>query len=223
MKKRLLAAAAVAAVLPMSAANAGVVINEVDYDQVGSDTAEFIELFNNGTTNEAIGNYVIALINGANNTFYTPITTIPAGTTLAPGAYYVVGNVAGANQAFPGAQDQVQNGSPDAVGLYSSLGGIASGAASTTNSGALVDGVVYEGPAPAASYPGYTQYDTTLSDSSTTNISFGRSPNGTGPFALLASPTPGAANAAAVPEPTAVGVAAVGLLGLIARRRRRSA
>ena len=46
------------------AAGAQVVINEIDYDQVGTDIAEFIELKNTGFTPVNLDTFSIRLING---------------------------------------------------------------------------------------------------------------------------------------------------------------
>ena len=45
--------------------HAAVVINEIDYDQPGTDTAEFIELFNSSSSIISLDNYSIDLINGS--------------------------------------------------------------------------------------------------------------------------------------------------------------
>ena len=47
--------------------HAAVVINEIDYDQPGTDRAEFIELFNAGSSAISLDNYTIDLINGLNS------------------------------------------------------------------------------------------------------------------------------------------------------------
>src|ERR671928_182837 len=43
---------------------AGLVINEIDYDQPGTDTAEFIELKNNGANGVNLDPYSLVLVNG---------------------------------------------------------------------------------------------------------------------------------------------------------------
>ncbi len=53
--------------------NAAVVINEIDYDQPGTDTAEFIELFNSGASAVSLDNYSVDLINGSNSSSYRSI------------------------------------------------------------------------------------------------------------------------------------------------------
>jgi plastocyanin len=110
------------------------VINEIDYDQPGTDAAEFIELKNvsGGTIN--LDPVVVELINGA--ACCTPYQTFDLpNVNLSAGAYYVI---CGDNAAVlncdliisPGT-NLIQNGAPDAVGLRIS--------------GTLVDAVSYEG------------------------------------------------------------------------------
>ena len=90
-KRFLFASAACAGVLALAplAARAQVVINEFQYDDTGTDDREFVELFNSGIAPVDISGWVVA---GEDQTAGTAtIGTIPAGTTLAPGAYYVLG------------------------------------------------------------------------------------------------------------------------------------
>lgn len=219
MKIKSSAAATVAAFsLGILTSNAAVIINEIDYDNVGSDTAEFIELYNNGLISVDISGYVLVHINGNNNQVYAPITTIPASTSIAPGGYYVVGstNIPTRNLTFAANLDQIQNGAPDAVGLYSG-GTFALTNSSTTNSGLLVDGIIYEGVADATNYPGFLALAAAFGDSNALNYSIGR--DDTGSWALLSSPTPGLVNAEVVPEPTTALLGALGCLALLRRRR----
>ncbi len=200
------------------AANGAVVINELDYDNIGTDTAEFLELYNDGATSIDISGYLVGFINGNGNVFYNQVVTIPAATTLAPGAYYVIGstNVVGANFTFALTDNQIQNGSPDAVAVYSG-GTFAVGDASTTNAGNLVYGLLYEGPADAVNYPGFLAPGIAVSDSNTQNYSIGL--DSVGNYNVLSSPTPGAVNAVAVPEPSTLLLGVLATLGLIRRRR----
>jgi hypothetical protein len=90
-KRFMLASAACAGVLALApiAARAQVVINEFQYDDSGTDDREFVELFNSGIAPVDISGWVVA---GEDQTAGTAVIgTIPAGTTLAPGAYYVLG------------------------------------------------------------------------------------------------------------------------------------
>ena len=53
--------------------HATIVINEIDYDQPGTDTAEFIELYNSGLSPVSLDNFAIELINGSNSSSYRTI------------------------------------------------------------------------------------------------------------------------------------------------------
>ncbi|MFK8030881.1 MAG: lamin tail domain-containing protein [Gammaproteobacteria bacterium] len=109
---------------------AQVSINEIDYDQPGSDTAEFIELYNAGAGVVNLSNYTIELVNGNND---TPYNTISLGNVdIAAGDFFVIcadaANVANCDlEGF----SSVQNGAPDAVALF--------------DNGTIIDAVSYEG------------------------------------------------------------------------------
>lgn len=93
----------------------GIVINEVDADTPGSDTAEFIELHDGGAGNTALNGLVLVLYNGSNDQSYAAFD-LDGFSTNASG-YFVIGN-AGVNLAattFP--TDTLQQG-PDAVALF---------------------------------------------------------------------------------------------------------
>ena len=205
------------AIFPLISHSA-VIINEIDYDNVITDNAEFIELFNDGPTAVDISGYVIVGINGNGNTVYNVFATVPAATSVSAGGYYVIGSslVASRNLTFVAPADNIQNGSPDAVGLYSG-GTFAVGNPSTTNNSLLVSGILYEGAADPINYPNFTAPGAALADSNSSNFSFGR--DGTGSFAVLIAPTPGAVNAAPVPEPTVPLLAGLAALGMMRRRR----
>ncbi len=115
----------------------GLVINEVDYDQPAVDSAEFIELYNSGTSPVTLSDYTLLLVNCNNNTPYATIA-LPA-QTLAPGGFFVLcagfGYVANCNQNFAHTYQSgfIQNGSPDAIALLENA---------TQN---YIDAVSYEG------------------------------------------------------------------------------
>jgi predicted extracellular nuclease/methionine-rich copper-binding protein CopC len=91
------------------------VINEVDADTVGIDTAEFIELFDGGAGLTALDGLVIVLFNGADDHAYRRIDL--AGYQTGVTGYFVIGGsaVPGVDLVIP--DGLVQNG-PDAVALY---------------------------------------------------------------------------------------------------------
>jgi predicted extracellular nuclease len=193
MHRRLLVAGLTAAALLCLSASAhaqspaGLVINEIDYDQAGTDTTEFVEIRNNGSAAADLDPYTLRLVNGnaGGSVVYTSVN-LPA-VPLAAGATYVVcGNQTtvtecdldgGANTDF------IQNGAPDAVGLV-------------VGESTLVDAVSYEG-----TVPGYTEGAGAPADSGSANfLSISRIANSVdtndnaADFRLVCS-TPGAANA----------------------------
>ncbi len=116
------------------------VINEVDADTPGTDTAEFVELYNRGTEPIDLADYVLVFYNGSNDQSYYSVDL--DGFTLAPGGFFLVGNtgVNGAAINFP--DNGLQNGA-DAVALYRS--DAASFPNNTPVTGTdLVDALVYD-------------------------------------------------------------------------------
>ena len=85
----LLALAAFAA--PASAQSpTGLVINEIDYDQPSTDTAEYLEIRNNGAAPVNLDEYALRLVNGATDPAAEyRIVDLPA-VDLGAGAHYVV-------------------------------------------------------------------------------------------------------------------------------------
>lgn len=213
-RKACLAAAVVAGVGTNARA---VLINEIDYDNPGTDTTEFVELVNETTLPVNLDGFSLVGFNGASPTD-AAYRVIPLTGIIAPGGLFVIGNVPGANVDPTTNQDLFQNGEGDAIGLYSS--GTFTVNTSTPTTAGLVDGVVYEGQ---DSFPTEFQL-AAVSDDSSTNASLQRSPltPGTGPFAFATPPTPGLVNSnVVVPEPASLGLVAVG--GLLLLRRRTAA
>ena len=177
-------------------ATAGLKINEIDYDQPGTDTMEYVELYNSATTPINLDTYSLQLVNGANAGAAVYATVDLPNIDLAPGGFYVIcaNSAAVTNCALDangaGTTDWFQNGAPDALALLDG----------TT----IVDAVSYEG-----SVPGYTEGQgiTTGESSSAPNLSLGRCPDGTDTnnnnvdFSLQ-QPSPGFANCVTPPTPT---------------------
>ena len=181
-----------------SAPPGALVINEVDYDQVGTDNGEFIELFNGSTEAVNLAQYAVVLVNGSTSAQYLRVALTGM---LAPGAYAVVANTgvmlpAGVAR-FMLADNTLQNGAPDGVALIN------------TATMSLVSALSYEGPITAASIPGVTgmvnlvsgtALPATVADSNTVAASLARLPNGVDSnndaddWDLSMTPTPGAAN-----------------------------
>ena len=92
MKLRLLIASLLTGLALHSGSLAAIIINEVVYDDGGTDDREFVELYNSGPAAVDISNWIVRNSDtvappGDNNADHT----IPAGTSLAAGDYYVIG------------------------------------------------------------------------------------------------------------------------------------
>jgi len=115
------------------AAAPDLVINEVDYDQPGTDAAEFVEIFNAGATAVSLDGLAVELVNGSNDSVYNTIN-LP-NVSLPAGGYFVVcGNAANTpNCDLDVSPDTnlIQNGAPDAIGLVQGA--------------TVIDAVSYEG------------------------------------------------------------------------------
>jgi Putative Ig domain/Lamin Tail Domain len=186
--------------LGVSSAPTHLVINEVDYDNVGVDTAEFVEIYNPSTSAIDLSNLALVLVNGMTN---SESKRIALGTdSLAAGQYLVVADpglavATGAKViSFSTPQDNIGNGTN---GL----------AIVDTNSKTVVDALSYEGPITAANIIGFptpvslvegTALSSSVADSNTTQGSLNREPNGSDTddaatdWAFKSAPTPGAAN-----------------------------
>lgn len=91
-----------------------VIINEVDADTPGSDTAEFIELYDGGTTGTSLDGLLIVLFNGSDDASYRTVDL--TGHVTGSAGYFVLGSAAvpGVDLVLP--NGALQNG-PDAVAL----------------------------------------------------------------------------------------------------------
>ena len=137
---------------------AKLVINEVDYDQVGADHDEFVEIYNAGDAAADLTGIALSPVNGGDGNEYSrkPLTG-----SLAAGAYLVV-------------DVTMQNGAPDGLALVNL----------TTKT--LIDALSYEGAITAATIDGTTYnlvegtvLPDTVADSNTAEGSLSRIPNGT--------------------------------------------
>jgi len=202
--------------------NAAIIINEIDYDQPGTDTAEFIELFNTGTSTVSLDGYSISLVNGSNASSYRTIDL--SGFSIDASDYFVTCGdaslVANCDYSFTTTSGWFQNGAPDAVGLYQDTD--------------LVDSLSYEG-----TLSPFTEGDAlTLSDSNSEMGSIARIFNGMDSnnnaidFQLGCS-TPGSANISGtgdcstsevspVPVPAAAWLFGSGIIGLVGLARRKN-
>jgi hypothetical protein len=160
---------------------ADLVINEIDYDQVGTDGGGFVEIANVGGSTATLDGIALVLVNGGDGLEYGRAALTGS---LAAGAYLAV-------------SIEAQNGAPDGVALID------------TASGALLDALSYEGEITAAMIDGVTYnlvegtpLPATVADSNTTDGSLSRLPDGSDTndaatdWAFTATKTPGAANVA---------------------------
>jgi hypothetical protein len=155
------------------------VVNEIDYDQVGADVNGFVEITNTGTGTADLTGIAIVFVDGSDGLEYL---RKPLSGTLAPGAYLAV-------------PAEAQNGAPDGVALIDTAGG------------ELLDALSYEGPITSAvidtqtySLVEGTVLPTSVADSNTVAGSLARLPDGSDTndaatdWAFTSTATPGAAN-----------------------------
>ena len=163
---------------PPPPGSAELVLNEIDYDQVGADSGGFVEIFNAGEGSADLTGVALVLVDGGTGNEY--LRRALTGT-LAAGAYLAV-------------EVDAQNGAPDGVALIGAGGG-------------LLDALSYEGAIEAATIGGatYNLVEGTLlpaatADSNTVAGSLSRIPNGSDTndaatdWAFTATVTQGAAN-----------------------------
>jgi len=175
--------------LMVGTASAQVVINEVDYDQPGTDNAEFIELLNVGTSAFPLQYLQVLLVNGnaGGSAVYATLENV-SWPALPAGSFFVLcANAAtpNCNAVVTPATNLIQNGSPDAIALVI-----------TQPEPLVLDALSYGGSVPGYSEgTGASQEDSNLAN----GISIGRFPDGTdtadnnADFQRMCS-TPGAAN-----------------------------
>ena len=166
---------------PPPPSSAKLVINEVDYDQVGADTGGFVEIANTGSSAAVLDGIALVLVNGGDGLEYERVDLTGS---LAAGALLSVAV-------------EAQNGAPDGIALID------------TASGALLDALSYEGEIIAAVIGSQTYnlvegtaLAATVADSNTVDGSLSRIPNGqdtnnaASDWAFTQTKTPGAANVA---------------------------
>ena len=152
------------------------VINEVDYNQPGTDTAEFVEIFNAGNTTATFDNVSLKFINGGMSPAPVYGTIDLTGQTLGPHKYLVVGDPAVTVPAMVAKVDlssvSMQNGAPDGLALYDG------------NSHTIIDSLAYQGAITDALIDGntfnlvHTAATTAADRDLAPNISVIRFPNG---------------------------------------------
>jgi hypothetical protein len=136
-------------VLGMGGGVSSLIINEVDYDNITTDTVEMVELLNIGTQPLSLAGIKVALVNGATNATYQTIDLSSVGM-LDAGQYLVLGHnlpavSTTAKQIDPQwTQDNIQNGPMDGLAVFDSV------------TLTVLDALAYEGPITAAMLPGFT-------------------------------------------------------------------
>ncbi|MGH3044573.1 MAG: lamin tail domain-containing protein [Gaiellaceae bacterium] len=161
-----------------------IVINEIDYDQVGADGDGFVELENTGTTAVDLTGLALVFVDGTDSEEYRREALTG---TLESGGYVVIAGDA-------------QNGAPDGIALVD------------TDDGALLDALSYEGAIAAAVIDGRTYslvegtvLPATVADSNTAAGSLSRIPDGRDTndaatdWVFTTTLTRGAANVATAP------------------------
>lgn len=116
MRKRSIFMLALACCFLLPAVNGQVIINEVDADTSGTDTEEFIELYDGGVGNTDLTGLVVVGFNGSDDASY--IAWDLDGYSTDVNGYFVMGNtgLAGINYDI-GANNAIQNGA-DAIALF---------------------------------------------------------------------------------------------------------
>jgi hypothetical protein len=159
----------------------GLVVNEIDYDQVGADSGGFVEITNTAATAAVLDGIALVLVNGGDGTEYERIALTGS---LAAGGHLAV-------------DVDAQNGAPDGVALLD------------TAAGTLLDALSYEGEIHVATIDGHT-FDlvegtplaASVADSNTAAGSLSRVPDGIdtndadADWRFTTTATPGAANVA---------------------------
>lgn len=178
------------------------VINEVDYDQVGADEAEFVEIRNGSSQAVSLEGVELFLVNGADLASYAALDLSVEGA-LAAGGYLVVAMAAVAlppdTPTIPMPEGTAMQNGPDGLALA-----LRAGEACT-----LIDALSYEGSLSGASLGGCAgTHDlvegtaTSASDSNAVVGSLARLPDGSDTdeaetdWAFTTTITPGAPNTA---------------------------
>jgi predicted extracellular nuclease len=125
-------------------APSGVVINEVDADQVSTDAAEFVELFDGGSGNTDLSGLALVLFNGSDDASYLAFDL--DGLSTGGDGYFVLcgdaGNVANCDLDVSPDTNLIQNGA-DAVALMAADASDFPNDTPVTTDG-LIDAIVYD-------------------------------------------------------------------------------
>lgn len=121
MRAQIATALIATACMNAMSARAQLVINEVDYDQPGTDNAEYIEVLNTGASPLDLSNMNVVMYNGASGSA-VEYANINDGLwpVLPPGGYFVIcasPGTANCNAVVTPATNLIQNGPMDAIAL----------------------------------------------------------------------------------------------------------
>jgi hypothetical protein len=182
------------------AGTATLVINEIDYDQIGTDTAELVEILNVSTNSVDLSSVALVFINGASSVQYfrTNLSGIlPAGGYLVLASSNVTVAAGAQVVRFSVSDNIIQNGAPDGALLLE------------TSRSRIIDALSYEGSITNAVITGVpgtfnlvegTTLSASVADSGSVQGSLIRSPNGADTndaatdWRFTMTPTPGAPN-----------------------------
>ena len=196
MKIKFLSGLMAALIGPFAYGQATFRINEIESNQDGNDTMEFIELYDGGVGNSSLDGLILVFVNGSDDLVsFRPNFDLDGFTTDADG-YFVVGNIPEADVNFNSASNNIENGA-DAVVLY--MGAAADFGEDATpppNDINLIDVVRY-GNGQADDLELFNLYGGDQIDEDANgdfeNESIQRNPDGDAAF-VTAPPTPGASN-----------------------------
>ncbi len=160
-------------VLAIGSVNAQIIINEIDYDQPGNDTGEWVELANLGGTAQLLDGYTLDIVNQTCTIQFSMDLT---GLVIPANGFLVLGNHMLTAMPFPGASNQLQNGGDDGVALW--------------DGATFVDAIIYEDfdGDNACMFPGTDATDIAGNDEVGTIAFYG------GSWGFTNNPTPGASN-----------------------------
>ncbi len=170
-------------------------INEIDSDTPGSDSLEFVELYDGGVGNTALDDFVVVFYNGSDDRSYRAFDL--DGFSTDANGFFVLGNAGVANVDLVMPNGSLQNG-PDAVALFIGAAiDFPNDTAITTTD--LIDVVVYgtgdaNDPGLLGGFGQAVQFDENANGDDD-NESLAAFPDGSGAFVAQA-PTPGATNIA---------------------------
>jgi predicted extracellular nuclease/methionine-rich copper-binding protein CopC len=174
-----------------------VLINELDANTPGTDTAEFVELYDGGRGRTALDGLTLVLFNGNGAVSYAAVPL--DGYATGPDGYFVIGNSA-VSGGLTIANGLIQNG-PDALALYAAPAHAFPTNTPVTTTG-LVDAIVY-GAEPSDTLRALLTSGQTAVDEGSLGAadshSLQRCPDGSGGARVTATirpgtPTPGASN-----------------------------